>query len=115
MRIPFSVFAVAGVTLIAGAVALMSEPQETPFSIYEKAHYAGPNTVAFVRPGLKYSIVSAKIATGGTITVDYKITDPAGMPLDRLGVQTPGAVSASFLAAYIPKGQAPFWSYQSRA
>jgi OmcA/MtrC family decaheme c-type cytochrome len=71
--------------------------------------------VNFIRPGLDMKIVSATIAPDGTISVDYKLADPKGAPLDRLGVQTPGAVSVSFLCAYIPNGQTQFVSYATRA
>lgn len=118
MRIPSSVFAVgryaAGLMLIAGSVALMSAPKKAEFSKHDKAFYADANTVNFVRPGLNIKIVSAKIASDGTISVDYQLTDPKGMPLDLAGVQTPGAVSVSFLCAYIPQGQEQFWSYTTR-
>jgi OmcA/MtrC family decaheme c-type cytochrome len=46
--------------------------------------------------------------------VDYKIADPKGVPLDRDGIETPGPVSVSFLAAYIPAGQTQFVSYATR-
>ncbi|MGD0870475.1 MAG: OmcA/MtrC family decaheme c-type cytochrome [Bryobacteraceae bacterium] len=57
--------------------------------------------------------MSAKIATDGTISVDYKIFDTGatGLPLDQAGVLTPGAVSPRFIAAYIPKGQEEYVSY----
>jgi OmcA/MtrC family decaheme c-type cytochrome len=70
--------------------------------------------VQYVNPGLTFSVVSAKIASDGTISVDFKITDtttPTALPLDIAGIQTPGAVSPHFLAAYIPKGQEEFASY----
>ncbi len=118
MRIPSSVFAVgrysAAFVLVAGSVLLMSAPKRTGFTRYEKAYYADANTVNFVRPGLTISIVSAKIASDGTISVDYKLSDPKGLPLDLSGVQTPGAVSVSFLAAFIPKGQSQYVSYATR-
>jgi OmcA/MtrC family decaheme c-type cytochrome len=60
------------------------------------------------------TIVSAKIADDGTLSVDYKLTDPKGLGLDRLGVNTPGAITPSFLVAYIPKGQTQFVSYITR-
>ena len=65
-------------------------------------------------PGLAIKIVSAKIAADGTLSVDYKLTDPKGLGLDRLGVTTPGAISVSFLVTYIPKGQTQFVSYVTR-
>src|SRR5689334_17182162 len=116
MRIPSSVFAVGRYVLafsvIAGSLALMSAPSKNqPFGKHDKATYADPNVVAFVRPGLTITVSSAKIASDGTVTVGYKLTDPKGLPLDLTGVQTPGAVSVSFVLAYIPKGEKDFWSY----
>jgi OmcA/MtrC family decaheme c-type cytochrome len=95
-------------SLLLGA---LNGEKKLPYTPYEKAYYADPAIVAFVRPELVIKIVSAKIASDGTISVDYKLTDPAGTALDRSGVTTPGPISLSFLAAYIPKGQAQYTSY----
>jgi hypothetical protein len=65
----------------------------------------------FIRPGIKVKIVSADIGPDGTITARVNITDPGGFPLDRAGVNTPGAVSMSFIAAYIPVNQRQYVSY----
>jgi len=81
------------------SLALMSAPKKAVFTKHDKAFYADPNVVAFVRPGLNIAITSAKIANDGTISVGYKLTDPKGLPLDLTGVQTPGAVSVSFVMA----------------
>src|SRR3954464_7093926 len=114
MRIPSSVFAVGrylvAFSVVAGSLALMSAPKKTSFTKRDKAFYADPNVVNFVRPGFSITITSAKIASDGTITVGYKLADPKGLPLDLAGVQTPGAVSVSFIAAYIPKGETQFYS-----
>ena len=83
--------------VVAGYLALSGAPKKTGFTPRDKAYYADANTVNFVRPGLTMTIVSAKIATDGTITVDYKLADSKGLGLDRLGVQTPGTVAVSFL------------------
>jgi OmcA/MtrC family decaheme c-type cytochrome len=119
MRIPSSVFAVGRYALalvaITGSVVLMSAPKKTVFTPHDKAYYASDATVNFVRPGLTLKVVSATIAQDGTISVDYKITDPNGLPLDPAGITTPGAVSVSFVCAYIPKGQTQFYSYATRA
>jgi len=67
--------------------------------------------VAFVRPGLVVKITSAEIAPDGTISTVFSLTDPKGLPLDRLGVSTPGAVSLNFVAAYIPQGNEQYVDY----
>jgi OmcA/MtrC family decaheme c-type cytochrome len=93
---------------------VLSSATKYGFTPRDKAYYADQNTINFVRPGLTMTIVSAKIADDGTLSVDYKLTDPKGLGLDRLGVTTPGAISPSFLVAYIPKGQTQFVSYITR-
>jgi len=55
-------------------------------------------------------VVSAKIATDVRVTVDYKLVDPNGAPLD-LGRGCPRpAHFVSFLIANIPAGQTQFSS-----
>ena len=95
----------------AGSLAFLWAEKKSPFSPHEKAYYADPAVVEYVLPGLNISVVSASIAANGTISVDYKLTDPNGAPLDRAGTVTPGPVTLSFLAAYIPKGQEQYVSY----
>lgn len=67
-----------------------------------------------MRPGLDITVLSASIANDGTITTKVRMTDPKGLPLDRDGITTPGAVSVSCMAAYIPKGQSQYVSYTTR-
>jgi OmcA/MtrC family decaheme c-type cytochrome len=84
------------------------------FTRHEKAFYADPAVIAFVRPGLVVQIQSAAIATDGTISTVFTLADPQGLPLDRTGVTTPGPVSLSFVAATIPKGQEQYTAYTTR-
>ena len=98
----------------AGLGMLAMAEGRAGFTAHEKAFYADPSVVLYVQPGLNINVVSAKIAANGTISVDYKLTDPTGAPLDQTGVTTPGPVTLSFLAAYIPSGQAQYTSYITR-
>jgi len=115
MRMPSTVFAVARYALvlgvIAGSVALLSADKKAVFSTHDKAYYADPSVIEYVQPGLVFSVVSAAIGSDGTVTVDYKITDPTGAPLDQSGVATPGAVSPRFALAFMGKGNTWFTSY----
>lgn len=108
MRISFSVCGI--VLLVAGSVALVGSPRRS-FSPLEKAFYADPALVDFVNPGLTIAINSANITSAGVISVTYTLTDPSGLPLDAAGVNTPGAISLAYVAAYIPKGQEQYVAY----
>lgn len=99
--------------LVAGSIALVGSTRQ-PYSPHEKAFYADRALVEFVRPGLTFTINSAQVASDGTISVTYSIADPTGLPLDKAGITTPGSVSASFIAAYIPKGQEQYVAYTTR-
>jgi OmcA/MtrC family decaheme c-type cytochrome len=118
MRISSSAFTLGGyltaAALVVGACVLSGAPATTRFSPHEKAFYADPALVEYVQPGFAITVVSAKIATDGTVTVDYKLADPNGAPLDLAGVVTPGPISVSFLIANIPAGQTQFSSYITR-
>ena len=85
------------------------------FTTRNKAFFADEELVAFVRPGLMIKIQSAQIASDGTISTVFTITDPKGAPLDREGIVTPGAVSTSFVAAYIPANQTQYVAYTTRS
>jgi OmcA/MtrC family decaheme c-type cytochrome len=118
MRIPKPVFArgryVVALGLIAGSVAFLGAERKAIFPRGDRANVANPQLVAWVQPGLLYKVVSATIASDGTVSVDFKTTDPNGAALDATGVVTPGTISTSFLLASIPKGQAQFVSYITR-
>jgi len=114
MRMSSSVFKISRILLVlllvAGSVALVGSSKR-PYSIHDKAYYADQALVDFVRPGFTITINSAQISNSGAISVTYTLADPAGLPLDAAGVTTPGAVSLTFFAAYIPKGQEQYVSY----
>jgi OmcA/MtrC family decaheme c-type cytochrome len=100
--------------LFALALGMTGAPKRN-FTPREKAFFADAATVAFVRPGLVFTITSAQIAADGTITATISIADPQGLPLDRAGVTTPGAVAISMVAATIPQGQEQYLAYTTRS
>lgn len=59
-------------------------------------------------------VTKAEIAADGTIRAWIKLTDAKGQGLDRLGIDTPGAVSVSFLIGYIPADGTRYVSYITR-
>jgi OmcA/MtrC family decaheme c-type cytochrome len=97
------------------AVSLTAAQQKHNFSPREKAFYADAQTVEFVNPGLVITVTGATIAANGTITVQYTLTDPTKLPLDSAGIYTPGPISTSFVAAYIPNGQEQYIAYTTKA
>jgi OmcA/MtrC family decaheme c-type cytochrome len=106
----------AQVTAVAAVVTLCltGASKKFPYSSHEKAAYAEASVVNFVRPGLVFKVTGAQIASDGTITATVSVADPQGLPLDRLGVNTPGAVSMSLVAATIPAGQTQYTAYTTR-
>jgi OmcA/MtrC family decaheme c-type cytochrome len=93
------------------ALCLTGQTKKHQYSPREKAFYADPALVDFVRPGLVITINSASISSTGAISVTFTLTDPSGLPLDAAGVTTPGAVTLTYFAAYIPQGQEQYVSY----
>ena len=119
MRMPSSVSAavrvVLALLLVVGAASLINAAkQHRGLTVHDKAYYADPNLVNFVRPGLTTKILSGEIGTDGTIKARVRIADPKGLPLDKDGVTTPGSVSLSFIAAVINQGQTQYFAYTTR-
>jgi OmcA/MtrC family decaheme c-type cytochrome len=106
---------IRAVGIIAVIVASLGAQQRRHFSPREKAFYADAQTVQFVNPGLVITVTGATIGPDGTITAQYTLTDPKGLPLDNAGVYTPGTISTSFVAAYLPNGQEQYTAYTTRA
>ncbi|HWR53885.1 MAG TPA: OmcA/MtrC family decaheme c-type cytochrome [Bryobacteraceae bacterium] len=118
MRVPFTKTAVRitlGIgVLAASGLALLSSDDIPVYTTADKAYYADAETLNYIRPGLKLDILGATIGNDGTIKVRFKLADPKGVPLDRTGVETAGAITTRWVAAYIPKGQTKYVSYSAR-
>ncbi len=93
------------------ALCVTGQTKKHAFTPHDKAFYASKALLDFVNPGFTITINSAAIASDGTITVTYTLTDPNGLPLDATGATTPGVISLAYVAAYIPKGQEQYVAY----
>jgi OmcA/MtrC family decaheme c-type cytochrome len=109
MKLHRWIFAVPTLLLAGVAVPLVGQV-DTPLK-KPRLSSLDPNIVNYIRPGVKVKIVSAAIAQDGTITARVNLTDPKGVPLDKDGINSPGAISMSFICAYIPNGQREYVSY----
>lgn len=101
------------VLVLVASTALVSSTK-SPFTQQDKAYYADEATVNFVRPGLVFKITGHEIAADGTVKVKFKLTDPKGVPLEREGINTPGAISTSFILAVIPNDNKFYQAYTTR-
>jgi OmcA/MtrC family decaheme c-type cytochrome len=72
----------------------------------QKESYISEAEASFIRPGLKIIIQDITIPADRKPVVTVKYTDNLDQPLDRLGILTPGAISSSFILAYLPKSKA---------
>lgn len=97
------------------ALCMTAQTKKFAYGTHDKAYYADPKIVSFVRPGLVIKINSASISSAGAITINFNLSDPSGLPLDAAGVTTPGAVALTYFAAYIPKGQEQYVAYTTAA
>lgn len=84
------------------------------FTSADNEAYLPEDVIAFVRPGLELEILDVVIPSDRQPEVTFRITDPAGLPLDRDGVMTPGPTSTSFILAYIPAGEDAYMAYTNR-
>jgi OmcA/MtrC family decaheme c-type cytochrome len=103
-----------GLSTLILAMSLTGQVKK-PFGPHDKAFYADAASVQFVNPGLAIKILTAQVAADGTISTTYTVSDPNGLPLDALGITTPGPLSIRYIAAYIPKGQTQYVAYTTKA
>lgn len=103
-------FSIAGI-----GIAAIEEDTQQVYSVLEKAFYLSPSDAIWVRPGLKLTVNSVSIGADNKATATFRITDGSGLPLDREGKLTPGAVSLGIVLAYIPQNATQYVTYATRA
>lgn len=84
------------------------------YTTKDSEFYLTPEQLLFIRPGLVLEIIEVVIPGDRQPEVTFTLSDPAGLPLDRTGVFTPGPVSTSFVLAYIPAFEEAYVAYTTR-
>ncbi|MBI4910385.1 MAG: OmcA/MtrC family decaheme c-type cytochrome [Acidobacteria bacterium] len=96
--------------LVAAGIIARDNGIRTRYGPNQKAYYLTEHEASFIRPGLKLDIQKVSV-TSLTVTVTFRIADSASQGLDRLGVETPGPVSTSFVLARIRPGDTQYTNY----
>ncbi|MEO8660564.1 MAG: OmcA/MtrC family decaheme c-type cytochrome, partial [Bryobacteraceae bacterium] len=111
-RIPFvTVLVLLAMVPLSGLTAADKANKKTGFTGQLAAKHLDENQLSFIRPGITVKLVSAAVASDGTITARVTISDPKGLPLDKDGITTPGSVTLRFIAATIPAAKTQYTSY----
>jgi len=90
---------------------------KSPSALYtnsEKEYYLTQDQLDFARPGYHIKINSLTIGGDRKPVADVTISDDLGAPLDRLGVQTPGSCSATFVLSWYDGSTRNYTSYATR-
>lgn len=96
-------------------LAAKSEPADGGYyTTKDREFYLTPEQLLFIRPGLVLKITDVVIPADRQTEVTFTLSDPAGLPLDRTGILTPGPVSTSFVLSYIPVYEEAYVAYTTR-
>jgi hypothetical protein len=95
-------------------VAKSDNADSGAYTAADKELYLTEAQIAFIRPGLEVEILDVVIPADLLTEVTFRLTDPAGLPLDRDGIYTPGPVSTSFILSFIPAGEEAYVAYTTR-
>jgi hypothetical protein len=120
VRKSFHVSAVLGICLFIAVLGTSIDAQDDGdqprrlLTSHDLEFYVSPLLVDFVRAGLTVELSNASISGAGQLSVDVRIADNKGLPLDRNGIFTPGTVSMSFIAARLPSESDTYVAYTTR-
>ncbi len=88
--------------------------QHSIYTATSKEAYLTQDQFDFARPGYKIKINGVTIGSDRKPVADVTITDDLGAPLDRLGVQTPGVCTTTFVLAWYNPDNRNYTTYKTR-
>ena len=108
---------IVSLLLLCMATDLSAKSNDTNGGNYttkDSEYYLTADQLLFIRPGLELEILDVIVPADLQLEVTFKLSDPAGLELDRDGITTPGPVSTSFILAYIPESEEAYVAYTTR-
>jgi len=106
---------ILGLILLFGISDLAARSEDNgAYTSKDKEFYLSHDEMLFIRPGLELDILDVTIPADLQTEVTFRISDPAGLGLDREGITTPGPVSTSFILSYIPAFEESYVAYTTR-
>ena len=117
MKVKFVQPILIGLIFLFGSANMAAKSEVSDGGYYttkDSEFYLTPEQLLFIRPGLVLEIIDVVIPPDRQTEVTYTISDPAGLPLDRNGVYTPGPVSTSFILSFIPAYEEAYVAYTTR-
>ncbi len=89
-------------------------PPKVVYPATSKESYLTQDQFDFARPGYHIKINSVTIGADRKPVVDITLTDDLGAPLDRVGIQTPGVCTVSYVLAWYNAATRDYTSYRTR-
>lgn len=104
-----------GSLLLAAGSPAQSGKRQLPKSTPQmKEYYLSKKDQLYVRPGLTMDLYQVEIGADRKPVVSLLLKDEAGKPLDRLGLETPGVISISFILASYNQETGEFSAFTTR-
>ncbi|MBI4464623.1 MAG: OmcA/MtrC family decaheme c-type cytochrome [Acidobacteria bacterium] len=114
MQVRKAFYALALLFLAGISIMIAGDGVQPKYLASDKEFYLTEAEMAFIQPGLNLKIQKVEVS-GSNVTVTFRISDNTDQPLDRLGVDTPGTVSTSWVLSRIKPGDTQYTSYITRS
>ncbi|OFV91924.1 MAG: hypothetical protein A3H28_08530 [Acidobacteria bacterium RIFCSPLOWO2_02_FULL_61_28] len=107
------VYAFLALLLVGVGITTAGDGLKPKYQDSEKASYLSEADLEWIEPGLKLEIRDVGFSPPNVI-VTFRISEDRNRGLDRLGIETTGAVSTSFQLARIKPGDTQYTAYTVR-
>src|SRR5512140_2613057 len=90
-------------------------PTTASFQPSQVEYYLGDSGIAYIRPGVKVTLVSfTDVAPGKNPVAEVLLTDQFDQPLDRNGKVTPGPITPGFILSRWDAATRSYFAFTTR-